>query len=172
MNEAPLLMRWEGDGFTPANAYVAKRADQIYVVGQVYRLIEHQDRSKETHNHYFASIAEAWKNLPDHLLAEYPSPEHLRKKMLVRCGFADERSVVCSSNSEALRIASFVRPLDEYAVVIVRETVVRVFTAQSQSMKSMGRKVFQDSKSKVLDALDDLLEVERGTIAKHAGKAA
>lgn len=173
MSEAhPLLFRWEGDGFVPANNYVARRADQLYVVGELYRLTEHHDRSSETHRHYFACLGDAWQNLPEHLQAEYPTPEHLRKKLLVRCGYADERSIVCASKAEALRLSAFIRPMDDYAVVVVREAVVRVFTAQSQSMKAMGKKVFQESKSKVIDALDDLLDVERGTIAKNAGRAA
>lgn len=62
--------------------------------------------------------------------------------------------------------------LDDYAVITVREAVVRVYTAQSQSMKAMGAKTFQDSKTKVLDALDDLLGVERGATDRNAGMAA
>ena len=137
-------------------------ADRHYVVGEVYRLVEHHDRSLNSHRHYFAAIAEGWSNLPDDLLAEYPSAEHLRKKLLIRAGYADERSIVCASKAEAQRVAAFVKPMDDFAVVVVREAVVRVYTAQSQQMKAMGAKAFQESKTKVLDALDDLLGVDRG----------
>lgn len=158
---APIPFQWDGEAFRPASPYWARRADLAYVVGETYPLVPHEARSSASHSHYFARIAEAWQTLPDDLLAEYPTSEHLRKKMLVKAGYADERSIVCASKAEAGRIAAFIRPMDEYAVVIVREAAVRVYTAQSQSMKAMGRKTFQESKDAVLGLIDDLLGVER-----------
>jgi hypothetical protein len=152
----------------PASQYWAKRADQSFVVGEHYKLVEHHDRSPSSHNHYFACIAEAWQTLPEHLLEEYPTVEHLRKKMLIRCGYADERSIVCASKAEAQRVAAFIKPMDSYAIVTVREAVVRVYTAQSQKMRAMGAKTFQESKTKVLDAVADLLGVERDQLGRAA----
>lgn len=152
----------------PASQYWAKRADEAFVVGETYKLVEHHDRSQSSHNHYFACLAEAWQTLPEHLLEEYPTVEHLRKKMLIRCGYADERSIVCASKAEAQRVAAFIKPMDSYAIVTVREAVVRVYTAQSQAMKAMGAKVFQESKTKVLDAVADLLGVERDQLGRAA----
>lgn len=170
---APLLLRYEGEGeFKPASVYWAGRADKDFVIGEVYRMVEHHDRSANSHRHYFAVIADAWRNLPDSMLQEFPTAEHLRKKLLVKAGYADERSIVCASKAEAQRVAAFIKPMDEYAVVIVREAVVRVYTAQSQSMRAMGKKAFQESKTKVMDAIDDLLGVERGATAKNASVAA
>src|SRR5690606_5859628 len=106
---APLLFRYEGEGeFRTASEYWAKRADIAYVIGETYKLVEHRDRSQSSHNHFFALISEAWQTLPDHLLEEYPTAEHLRKKMLIRCGYADERSIVCASKAEAQRVAAFI----------------------------------------------------------------
>lgn len=165
----PLLFRYEGEGeFKAPSLYWVRRADLAYVVGETYKLVEHRDRSQTSHNHYFACIAEAWQTLPDHLLVEYPSPEHLRKKMLIRCGYADERSIVCASKAEAQRVAAFVRPMDEYAIVTVREAVVRVYTAQSQSKKAMGGEAFQESKTRVLDAIAELLGVDRDQFGRAA----
>lgn len=56
--------------------------------------------------------------------------------------------------------------MDEYAIVEAVECVVRVYTAKSQSMKAMGNRDFQQSKSDVLDFVDDLLGVERGATAR------
>ena len=54
------MLRYEGDGeFKPAASYWAKQADRDFVVGMTYRLVEHQERSTATHNHYFAAINEA-----------------------------------------------------------------------------------------------------------------
>ena len=166
---APLTLRYEGDGeFKPVSAYWSRVADKEFVVGEQYRMAEIQERSDASHNHYFASVGEAWKTLPDELLEEYPTAEHLRKKALIRCGYRDERSIVAGSKAEALRLSAFVKPMDEYAIVTVSEAVVRVYTAQSQSRKAMGAKTFQESKQAVLDWLDDLLGVERGETSRSA----
>lgn len=164
---APLQLRYEGEGeFRVLSDYWAARADKEFVVGEVYPMVEHHERSDASHAHYFASIKNGFDSLPDEMLAEYPTPEVLRKKMLIRAGYADERSIVCASKAEARRLAAFIKPMDEYAVVVVREAVVRVYVAQSQSYKAMGKKVFGESKEAVLNAIDDLLGVERGATAE------
>ncbi len=43
-------------------------------------------------------------------------------------------------------------------------TVYR-FTAQSQSRKAMGAKLFQESKTAVLEFIEDLIGIERGAAA-------
>jgi hypothetical protein len=156
MTIPPIPFRWEGDVMRPERP---RLADQHFTVGERYVLVEHHERSEASHRHYFAAIHDAWQSLPDELMAEYPTAEHLRKKMLVKTGYADERSIVCANKAEAQRVGAFARPLDSFAVVIVREAVVRVYTAQSQSTKAMGPKAFQESKTKVLDAINDLLGV-------------
>ena len=168
----PLLLQYQGEGeFRTPSRYWAREADKQFVVGEHYRLAEHNDRSAASHNHYFAAISEAWENLPDHLLEEYPSPEHLRKKMLVRAGYADERSFVCTSKAEAQRLAAFLKPVNSYAVIIVKEAVVREYTAQSQSHKAMGKQVFQESKDKVLNQIAALLGTNPEDL-KSRGQAA
>lgn len=166
---APLRLRYEGDGEFRARS---NRADDDFVVGEVYVMVEHQERSAISHRHFFASVNEAWKTLPDALLESYPTSEHLRKKALVWKGWRDERTIACASKAEAERISAFVKPMDDFAVVTVREAVVRVWTAKSQSTKAMGAKDFQQSKQDVLDFIDDLLGVERGASAENARRAA
>lgn len=167
MATAPLMLRYEGEGeFRAPTSLWAGRADRDYVIGETYRLVEHHDRSTASHNHYFASIGNAWSNLPDELLEIYPTAEHLRKKALIAKGYRDERTIACASKAEAERVAAFIKPMDDYAVVTFREAVVRVWTAKSQKMKAMGNRDFQQSKSDVLDFIDDLLGVERGETAR------
>ena len=62
------------------------------------------------------------------------------------------------------------RPRRHY--VIVRDATVRIYTAQSQSIKAMGARTFQDSKTKVLDILSDLIGVQPQTLQREAGRAA
>lgn len=151
----PQFFKWDGDAMVPTRP---RLADQHFVVGEEYCLVEHHERSGVSHRHYFAALNDAWQSIPDELVAEYPNVDALRKKMLIRAGYADERSIVCSTKAEAQRIAAFIKPMDDYAVVIVRDAVVKVFTAQSQSTKAMGAKAFQESKEKVLEAVHALLE--------------
>lgn len=172
MTAPPIMFSWDGETMTPASQFMARLADKHFVIGEAYRLIEDHERTTKTHNHYFASIAEAWRTLPEQLAEEYPTAEHLRKKALIRAGFADERSIVCASKAEAQRVAAFIKPMDHYAIVIVSEATVRVYTAQSQSKKAMGAKTFQESKRAVLDFIDGLLGVPAGSTKSNAGRAA
>ena len=168
----PIRFLWKGDALEPASPLFQKLADAHLCIGETYVMVEHQERSHKSHSHYFASVTDAWRTLPDRLLEEYPSSEHLRKKALIRKGFADERSIVCASKAAALSVAAFIKPMDHYAIVVARESVVTVYTAKSQSMRAMGKKEFAESKQAVLDFMDDLLGVERGQTEQNAGKAA
>lgn len=170
---APLYYRWDSDvgGLIPLPRF-AERARKQFQAGETYRMVEEHERSQVSHNHFFASVTEAWKQLPHDIADQFPSVEHLRKWALVKAGFADERSIVAGSNEEARRIAAFVRPSDPYAVITVGGCVVKVFTAKSQSRKAMGQKYFQASKTAVLEIVSGLVGVDVDTLAANAGKAA
>lgn len=158
MSAPPIMFRWNGEAMEPTTPFMARQCDGVFTIGEAYTLVEHHDRSAKGHAHYFARLNELWQTLPESLAAEYPTVEHLRKKALIRAGFADERSVVCSSAAEAQRIAAFIRPVDDYAIVVAQRNVVAVFTAKSQSMKAMGRDVFQRSKDAVLQFAERLTQ--------------
>ena len=165
----PVDFRWDGAAMVPLSAAAAERA---YVAGESYRLAPVHDRSHRSHAHYFAMIEEAWRNLPEALAERLPTPEHLRKYALIRAGFRDERSIVAASKAEALRIAAFVKPLDEFAAVAVHEATVTVMTARSQSTRAMGRAAFQRSKDAVLDAIAAMAGVETDRPRRNTGRAA
>lgn len=163
-----LLFRYEGEGeFRAASTYHARRADLAYVVGEVYPLQVEQQRSQATHNHEFAAIADMWASLPERYRDEpwAQSPEHLRKYALIRCRYCDTQTYACGSRAEAERWARNLRPLDEYSIVTVEGTTVYRFTAQSQSRKAMGAKLFQESKTAILEFIEDLIGIERGAAA-------
>lgn len=167
MQAAPILLRYEGDGeFRVTSNFWASRADKEFVVGETYKMAEHHERSDASHNHYFAAIKNGHDNLSDDLRDEYPTTEHLRKKALIRKGYCTHRDHVCATKAEAQRLRAFLRPMDEYCIIEARECVVRVYEAMSQSKKAMGAKDFQESKTAVLDFIDDLLGVERGSTAR------
>lgn len=160
---APLAFRWDGEAMAPLPRFT-KEADARFVIGQVYRLDEIEERSGASHRHFFASVNEVWASLPEAMGDRFPTPTHLRKYALVKGGYRDERSVVCASRAEALRVAAFIRPIDEFAIVVVSGPTVTVYTAKSQSEKAMGRADFQASKTRVLEILSELVGVEVGQI--------
>lgn len=155
----PLLARYTGDGFELLGRS-KKDADAVYVIGQRYILDVLEERSAASHRHYFSMIAGCWSNLPEHLAERFASPEMLRKTALMHCGYRDERSIVCSSRAEAKRLAAFVKPIDEYAIITTEGSTVSIWTAKSQSMRAMGKQVFQKSKDETLAWISALIGVE------------
>ena len=171
MTALPMPMQWDGEAMRPVGRF-AKTADREFVVGQVYRMAEIEGRSAKTHAHYFACLHDAWLNLPEDQAEQFATEDHLRKFALVKCGYSDVRSIVCSSRAEAQRVAAFIKPMDGFAVVTVSGCCVEVYTAKSQSMRAMGKQAFQESKTAVLDYVASLTGVSANDLAKNAGQAA
>lgn len=171
LNAPVLEFQWDGESFVPLPRF-AKLCDRDFVIGERYRMEVIEERSQASHAHYFAAIRESWLNLPENLADRFPTPEHLRKFALIRAGYRSERSIVCDTEADAKRCASFAQPIDEYAVVIPKGTVVTIYTAKSQSHRSMGKEDFQASKDAVLTELARILDVKPATLQREAGKAA
>ncbi len=161
MNEQPVICSWDGEAFRPVTQYHARQADKLFVVGENYALVEHHERSDRSHAHFFAQLHDMWMSLPEAVSPEFPTAEHLRKHALIRCGYADKRTIACASAAEARRVAAFVKPLDEYAIVSVDAATVTVWTAQSQSHRAMGKKAFQESKDATLGWVANLIGVDQ-----------
>lgn len=164
MKAPPLFLQWQGDCFVPAGKYWQRIADENFVVGERYRMLEENERSTVSHNHEFAWLTEAWNSLPDELHAQYPNSEVLRKHGLISKGYCTMVQHVCASKAEADRLAAILKPYDAYAVVIPRGNVVTVYTAISQSRRAMGAAQFQASKSALMEFVGDLLGVDPQTI--------
>lgn len=163
----PMPFRWTGEAFEPLPRF-RPQADRELVVGQVYMLDERQERSPATHNHEFAWLAEAWQNLPEHLGERFATAEHLRKFALIKAGYHDSQTFVASSKAEALRLAAFLRPIDEFSVVTVSGATVTRFIAKSQSRRAMDKATFQDSKQKVLEIVAEMIGVSPDALSSHA----
>ena len=82
------------------------------------------ERSEISHSHQFAWLHEAFAQLPESLSERFPTEAHLRKHALIQTGFRSERTFACASKAEALRLAAWLRPKDEFAVIVVRDNVV------------------------------------------------
>ena len=166
----PLAFTWTDEGvMVPRHPEVA---DRHFVVGDRYTLAVHENRSTASHNHYMAAIKEAHDNLPESVAERLPTPEHLRKYALIKAGYRDERSIACASKAEAQRVASFTKPMDDYAVVVAQESTVTIYTAKSQSYRAMGKKIFQESKERVLDVIAEMVGVTPTELKLNAEMAA
>lgn len=163
-----MRFEWTGEVMKPLRPDAARR---YFTPGHLYPLEVREERSLESHNHFFASIKEAWDNLPADVAERFPSPDHLRRWALVKAGYRDARSIVCSSKAEARRVAVFAKAISD-AVVVVRDAVVIVYTAKSQSARAMNKAEFQKSKEEVLEIVARLIGTSAKTLSENAGKAA
>lgn len=157
----PVPFQWDGEVMKPLQP---KRADAFYTVGERYLMAPVCHRSDATHRHEFAWLREAWLSLPEHLAERFPTSEHLRKYALIRAGYSDSQTMTCASKAEALRVAAFIKPIDEFAVVTVQGPTVTRWTAKSQSKRAMGAKEFQESKTKIMEVIARMIGVEPGEL--------
>lgn len=160
---SPQPFRWSGEAMIPLRP---RSADRAFVIGQEYWLVEERRRSVASHNHEFAWLSEAWRNLPEDVADLYPSPEHLRKRALVQAGYYTETIVDAGSNAAALRVAAFMRQKDEFAIVVVRGAIAVERVAKSQSRRAMTPKEFQESKTAIMEIIAQLIGVDPADLGK------
>lgn len=166
----PVAYIWDGESMRPVNGGFMKRCDKQFVVGETYVLEVREERSSKQHAFFFASVGEAWKNLPEEAVARYPNPEYLRRWALVKAGYADEKTVLCATKAEATRTIATVKGLNEYAIIVQKGTVLKIFTAQSQSIRAMDRKTFKESADAVLAILAEVIDVKPSEL-RNQGEA-
>jgi hypothetical protein len=149
---------------------------EVCIVGAVYRL-EPSRRSKRSHDHQFAWLGEAFKNLPEELKDKHESAEHLRKWALCMTGYCYKLSFVCQSRREANKLVFFALAHNEYAIIDITSLdeadpegpcilVSRI--AESQSRAAMGGTRFQQSKTDVLNKLADLIGTTPDALERSA----
>jgi hypothetical protein len=166
MTQAPRRFRfiWRDGVFVPDGLHMAEYCHDQFGEGDVVSFDRHEDRSINSHNHYFASIKTAWDNLPEGD-ERFPTPEALRKWALIRSGWCTENSVVCTDEAQAHLVAAFMGN-SEGTIIVVRGNVVKKYTARSQSVKAMNKDDFQRSKVDVLDTIAELIAVKRRQLEK------
>ena len=153
---ATLTCYWDGACLRPQDMAAAVG---VFPRPGRYRVRTIEERSERSHRHYFAAIHTGWRNLPEQIAARYPSSEHLRKMALIKCGYATRREIVCAGAEEARRLIAIIEALDEYALVSVMTSVVTIWTAASQSVRSMGKAPFEKSKGDVLEYIAGLIGI-------------
>ena len=161
--------KWDGDAMIP-HPRLRELCNRQYAVGEQYILAVPQYPTPATRNHYFASLHDAWMNLPEND-KRFPTEEHFRKYLLIKAGFASENTVVCDTPRDAKNLAATVRAHDGFAVITVSGNVVKIYSAKSQSAVAMSKEEFQASKTAVLDLAAELIGTTRTELIKQAGKS-
>ena len=146
-----------GTGFAIQNSQIPY-CQKEFGQGEIVMLERHEERTLNSHRAFFAFVNEAWKNLPEGLEQEYPTPAHLRKKLLIRLGWFDERSIVCDTERDAAVIGAYLAPIHETGIIVISGNVIKIYTAKSQSYAAMSKRNFEESKRAVVDALANLIQ--------------
>lgn len=146
--------------------------DQQFAVSEEYPLIISEERNMTRHRGYFAQVNEAFKNLDEAYANGYPSPDHLRADALIEAGYCSMDQFECKSHEEALRIARRFRREIPLARIRVRDDLVIVYEAESQSVSAMKKERFEASCRAVLQIVASMARTTPAELKKNAGKAA
>lgn len=129
--------------------------------GEIVLVSLERGRSPSSHKHQFAWIKDAWATLPE-AVAAMPwaeTPETLRKHALIATGYHQTYTLDCGAVATARRVKSALVAAEAgkhgYALGRVVGPVVTVWTPESQSVRAMGGKRFQESKTAILDWIAD-----------------
>jgi len=156
---------WDGEALSPVRGY-QKAADDHLVIGTRYVVSVEEPRNMAQHRGYFARVHEAWQSMPDDLLADYPSSEHLRKRALIRTGHAAMTDFACATSAQAVTAAQAFTSADRYALVEISDRVVRIWRADSQSVREMGSARFKQSIIDVERWVGDLIGATPAEMAR------
>ena len=167
--------RWDGEALTPTGHYGLSAAREAMEPGDVVIVeIDHPARKTRTGTSLPRSMRHGGTS---ESLQEAPwaaSPETLRKHALIATGFADTYSIDCGAKATAERVrmalASAEAGKHGYAIAKVRGPLVVVWTPQSQSMRAMGGKRFQESKQAVLNWIAAQIGVEAEELRRDVAR--
>lgn len=164
---APVVFSWDGEHMVPLSRF-GPLCDRQFVIGENYTLEVVEQRSAESHRHYFACLHAAWENLPEVHGNRWITAEDLRKWALVEAGYFEETTFICHSKAEAVRLAGYLQSIGGPCVVVVEGKLVARRVAKSQSMKAMSKKEFQASKDAVLAVVAKLIGVDIAALTNQA----
>jgi hypothetical protein len=168
--------RWIMDPL-PRYANMAKKQ---FAENEEYPLVPHEVRNRKHHNFFFAAVQEGFVNLPENVAARFPTPDHLRRWLLIDNGWFDEKEFDFEGRDahvQARRIGAFIRTEDSYAKITVHKTSatkskIIVRRAKSQAEDAMGKADFEASSTAVLEALAGMIGVKASQLKKEAGNHA
>ena len=171
MKTRPAVFYWSGQAMIPQPRFMPL-CNKQYAVGETYPLLPVEERSMASHSQFFAAIHDGWMNIPESMAARWPTETHLRKWCLIESNFFEEKEFEFETVDAAKRFAAFYRKVDDYARIFPHDKKVIIRFAKSQSLAAMGKDQFQASKKAVLELIESMIDVEKGTLEKEAGQSA
>lgn len=135
-----------------------------------YALARIENRSRASHNHYFAALNDAFDNLPEVWAKKFPTSEHMRKWVLVTEGYRHEEVHDFDTEKDAKQFALAIRRRDEFSVIKRAGAQVMIWSAKSQDHRSMGKQEFEDSKKAVLDYVAGVIGVSLERLEQQASE--
>lgn len=168
----PVVFTWTDDGVMKPLHHFTRTCDQQFAVGEEYRLVVESERSMASHKRYFACLNEAWRNLPHSVAPHFPSAEKLRKWVLIKCNYANAQRMVCETAVDAARVAQLIGRMNDDSIVVRTRNVITIYTAKSQSVRSMNKQEFLESSNAVLDYVAAMISTSRADLEANADQAA
>lgn len=141
--------------------------ERQYALDESYALGPVDGVSSASRGGFFASVKEAWSNLPDDD-TRFPTPEHLRKRALVQAGWATHTQTVMDTKKDAVAFAKGLRRVDEYAVIKVSRNVVDCWIAKSIATGQISGDEFRGVKTRALDWVASLAGTNRAELEQHS----
>lgn len=163
----PVFLRWDGEVFVPEPSFKHYLARE-YVIGEVYPMLPVEERSRSSHNHYFAALAEGFNNLSEENAKHFANPDHLREWSLIQTGYCSETETVLADNKQARKYAADIKARNPYAVMSIRGNVVIVWEAESQAYAAMKKERFEASKKAVLELVASMARTTASQLNKEA----
>lgn len=172
----------DGDGvvhremaMVPSGKYSSVVRRQFHA-GEEYALAPLDARTRASHNQYFAALEDGYNNLPESIDRRWKNADHFRKWALVETGWFDELEIELQSQKHADRLTGrlveYAKEHGVYVKVIVERNRVLVRTARSQAAAAMGKADFEASKKDVMELVEHLTDVPRGTLRREGGRSA
>jgi hypothetical protein len=172
----------------PAKRYANVCGRQFHE-DEEYPLAPLEARSRSSHNHFFAALADGFANIPEDVgmvqqrlniktmpPGGWKDEEHFRAWALCETGWCDLDEFEFDSPKDAVTFARYCRKKDDerdaYTMILVRGKHVTIKTPKSQSAANMSKEPFEQSKRDVLDLLETITGLKKGTLNKEAGKHA
>lgn len=174
MSDDDKLIRcqWTGEALEPQGNWSRNWLIETLDTDEIVMVEVNRIRSGKSHRHQFAEIKDLWETLPESMqdLPYARSPTALRKHALMATGYYDAETIDAGTEAAAERVAAMAKRWTDtthgYSIVQVRGPIVTIYTPQSQSYKAMGAELFKESKSRVLDWINQKIQEPRG----HTGE--
>jgi hypothetical protein len=170
----PIICIWDGQHMIPLPRFERLCASQ-FVVNEEYPLMLVENRSLASHNHYFASLTEAFDNLAEEYAQEFDSVEHLRAWCLCMEGFCTQTRYELNTAADARVLRDVLKVQDKATIVKINGSVAIVYTPESQAMygpNRMHKDRFQASKDAVLARAASMARTTPAELKQNAGRSA